>query len=806
MWGLSNLLFAQNPGDNIFAGIQVHTINIKFSQPNYWDSLLYYYNQGLEQYMPATVIVNGLQLDSVGVRLKGNSSFSHPNNKKSLRFAFDEYKDAQRWDGLKNIHLNNCYGDPTFMREKIHLGFCQSAGVAAPRANYANVYINDTLYALYSLVEHIDKKFLGTRYGDDGGDLFKAVDAFEGIQAASDFRWFTSVPDSYYTRYELKTDGSLTAWVNLINLLDTLNNYSNVANLLPLKVNLSAYYKAIATDVIFANLDSYNNSGRNFYFYFNPITGKMEWIVWDVGLSFGDYGGGVSNFENLSVTYLLSSTYRPLSGKVFNNSSLKNEYLNSLCQIFNTYFLQGDLFQKIDSIANIIRPYVYNDPRKQYSNSQFEINILSDLPISGVAGTSRIPGLKSFINSRKNSIQTQLTNLGVNCEYVIQPGDIVINEFMAQNDSIPDPNGEFDDWIELYNNTNQNLSLSGMYLTDDPANVTKWQFSPGTSINQNGFLIIWADEDSTQTGLHANFKLSASGDFIRLSKSDQTALDSITFGAQTSNLSMSRIPNGTGNFVQTQPTINSINIANSNLGGVVINEFMALNTLITDPSGEFEDWIELYNNTDQLIDLSSYYLSDKYTNPSKWQFPANTIINANSFLIVWADEDEGQPGLHSNFKLSSTDGEQIILSKSNLTVLDSITFGPQPSDLSMARIPNGTGPFVQGNPTFNSVNLPSGVEDDIKIAPQEYSLYQNYPNPFNPTTMVQYTIPVGSHVTLKVYNLLGDEVAVLVNQWKNAGSYSVEWNVKNNTLASGVYFYQLTAGEFVETKKMLLIR
>src|SRR3989304_7076861 len=92
------LVHAQNPGDVVFDGIKVHTINISLNQQNYWDSLLYYYYQGDEQYIVATVTLNGLTLDSVGVRLKGNSSFSHPNNKKSIRLGFGEYRDEQRGD------------------------------------------------------------------------------------------------------------------------------------------------------------------------------------------------------------------------------------------------------------------------------------------------------------------------------------------------------------------------------------------------------------------------------------------------------------------------------------------------------------------------------------------------------------------------------------------------------------------------------------------------------------------------------------------------------------------------------------
>ena len=85
-----------------------------------------------------------------------------------------------------------------------------------------------------------------------------------------------------------------------------------------------------------------------------------------------------------------------------------------------------------------------------------------------------------------------------------------------------------------------------------------------------------------------------------------------------------------------------------------------------------------------------------------------------------------------------------------------------------------------------------------------FSLIQNYPNPFNPTTKITYTLPEISFVTLKVYDLLGNEIATLVNEDKSAGRYEVSWDAKDYT--SGIYFYQFRAKDFVETKKMLLIK
>jgi hypothetical protein len=89
-----------------------------------------------------------------------------------------------------------------------------------------------------------------------------------------------------------------------------------------------------------------------------------------------------------------------------------------------------------------------------------------------------------------------------------------------------------------------------------------------------------------------------------------------------------------------------------------------------------------------------------------------------------------------------------------------------------------------------------------------YSLSQNYPNPFNPSTKINWQSPVGSWQTLKVYDILGNEVATLVNEYRDAGNYEVDFQsaVGSRQLANGVYFYQLRVGDFIETKKMILLK
>jgi hypothetical protein len=98
---------------------------------------------------------------------------------------------------------------------------------------------------------------------------------------------------------------------------------------------------------------------------------------------------------------------------------------------------------------------------------------------------------------------------------------------------------------------------------------------------------------------------------------------------------------------------------------------------------------------------------------------------------------------------------------------------------------------------------PTSIEIDIET-PNEYLLFQNYPNPFNPITTISFSIPVASFVSLKVFNSLGQEIEILISKELNEGNYKYDWNAKD--LTSGTYFYKLQAGDFIETKKMILIK
>ena len=199
-------------------------------------------------------------------------------------------------------------------------------------------------------------------------------------------------------------------------------------------------------------------------------------------------------------------------------------------------------------------------------------------------------------------------------------------------------------------------------------------------------------------------------------------IDSVTFEAMADDASLARVPDGDGDWESTdRPTPGA-----ENLAGIVsvepvvlyINEFMADNdAFIEDPdeAGAYEDWVELYNPGTESVDLSGMYMTDDLTDPVQWQIPAGMTIDAGGYLVVWADKDTDQGDAHAAFKLS-TDGEAIgLYNIDGATLIDSIEFGVQTTDISYGRYPDGTDNWVSmATPTPGAANVGETVSN---IAP-----------------------------------------------------------------------------------------
>jgi hypothetical protein len=209
------------------------------------------------------------------------------------------------------------------------------------------------------------------------------------------------------------------------------------------------------------------------------------------------------------------------------------------------------------------------------------------------------------------------------------------------------------------------------------------------------------------------------------------------------------------------------------IGNLVINEILADNTAKEkDEYGEREDWIELYNNSTSLLDLSSLYLSDDIAQMQKWKMPDSTTLIPGGYLIVWADKDSLQKTFHTNFSLSKT-ADVVILSNSGGSVLDSISFSNQWPNISFGRYPNGTGPFGQMPTTFDAHNTQS-----IGIAEVETkTAILAYPNPGNDLI---HLLNNRGPARVEIRNSLGQLIF--------EETFSGEISVNASAWAAGVYF------------------
>jgi hypothetical protein len=387
-------------------------------------------------------------------------------------------------------------------------------------------------------------------------------------------------------------------------------------------------------------------------------------------------------------------------------------------------------------------------------------------------------------------------------EYLVgyEPPSLFINEFMADNDSvIADEFGEYDDWLELYNPGPEPVDLGGMHLTDDLIDPTQFRITDGITIPAESYVLFWADNDPEQGPLHTNFRLSKDGDSLGLFGTDDAgnpSLDTYTFGAQTTDISEGRCPDGgdtwlcfagstpastnepcgaapviTGTqhtpaqpsstdrvtvttnitdngavasallwydagsgfvsvamdsqvdgkfhatvppqpdgtwvayyvwaqddagFTATDPPLAPDDVFGYEVGYVPpeisINEFMAANvSTVADEFGEYDDWLELYNPSQQPIDLGGVYLTDDLSDPTRFRITDGITIPVEGFVVFWADNDPEQGPFHTNFALDA-DGEEIGLFGAMGTVgIDAVVFAAQTADISFGRVPDGTG-------------------------------------------------------------------------------------------------------------------
>jgi hypothetical protein len=255
-------------------------------------------------------------------------------------------------------------------------------------------------------------------------------------------------------------------------------------------------------------------------------------------------------------------------------------------------------------------------------------------------------------------------------------------------------------WIELHYAGGAPFSLDGYFLSDNFSNLTQWAFPSTAAIQPQQYLLVWVDGEpgeSTPQDAHASFRLSAmTGSVVlsRLVNGTPQIVDYLNYSGLATNQSYGAHPQSSLRQPFDYPTPRGVNDPTPAPVRVFINEWMAGNSLaVRDPAdGDFNDWFELYNASASPVDLSGYKLTDLLANSNKFTIPDGFVIPAGGFLLVWADEEEGQSrtngDLHVGFRLS-VGGEQIGLFEPRGRLVDAVVFDGQTNDISQGRFPDG---------------------------------------------------------------------------------------------------------------------
>jgi hypothetical protein len=452
--------------------------------------------------------------------------------------------------------------------------------------------------------------------------------------------------------------------------------------------------------------------------------------------------------------------------------------------------------------------------------SEFSGEYFGDIPIQLKAIAKpgyEFLGWDGDVNQIQNAIEiSTATDIGLIANFKERgPYNIFINEFSSSNiDNIKDESDEFGDWIEIYNANDFEVNLGGLYLTDDLDDLFKYQIEENSQENTilaaKGYTLIWADDNSIKGAYHTNFKLSQKGEQLGLvQKIDGKAhiIDTLTYEEQYSNSSLSRYPDGSDNWVSIPATPSEANIYIP-ISGIFVNELMANNdSYFQNEFGEYEDWIELYNENDFEVDIGGMFLTDSLGHKTMSRIPTTepdaTTISPNGYLIIWADKEEEKGALHLNFKLSALGEEVGLIGSDGITILDTISFGSQTKNVSYGRLDEG----------WVKMNFPTPYEKNVysmtSAALTSTSIVRVYPNPFRDFVTIDFSSMSPQPFLIYIMDPTGkilDQFKIKESELKNRYSQWNGINTRGVIHKSGLYIYQIISEKEVLSGKFLLDR
>ncbi|MAJ44415.1 MAG: hypothetical protein CMF96_06700 [Candidatus Marinimicrobia bacterium] len=400
-----------------------------------------------------------------------------------------------------------------------------------------------------------------------------------------------------------------------------------------------------------------------------------------------------------------------------------------------------------------------------------------------------------------------------------QYSELIINEINYNSNS----NTDSGDWFEIYNPTSQALNISN-YIFKDEDNDHQFAFPQGTSINPNDYLVVCKDSvqftsqfpNITNLICGFDFGLSGNSDWVRIFNSEGILLDAVNYddeepwpseadgnGATLELIEFSSdnaLPESwsASNNYGTPGRINSTSIIgdiNSDGEVNILDVVLIVHSILDE---ETDSYLDLNNdsvvNILDVIILINNILQLELIDDATF---ANYLFDAGSFKIT-SDGYIGAVQLkirhNSNFDIILNDNTLIseYKTKGNSTII--VIVEPNEPEL-----------FKTNDSFYIQEILISNSQEIINInIPFNYELTNPYPNPFNNVTNIKYSLPTNTHVTMKIFNLLGREIATILNQNIEAGYHNIAWDAKNHS--SGVYFVKMITKNFIKTQKVVLLK
>lgn len=427
-----------------------------------------------------TLTIDGRQFGQVGIRYKGNGTIGDAEKtiKKSIRIELDHLGGTEKFLGTRTINLHCGVTDPSKCRETMTYFIYRKAGVPAPGTSFAEVRLNvsgkydSELWGLYTLVEHVDNRFLRAHFGTDAGLLMKPEGVRDLEHHGDEWELYRKsyLPKRKATKDEI---ARIIAFAKLVHKADDESFQREIGSY----IDIEAYLRFLAATSFVSNPDCFFILGHNYYLYLHPETAQFHFIPWDVDLALGNFPViGTNNQQmNLSLTHPYGGKHR-LTDRLLAIPQVAHQYQQILKQLSSGAFEQSMLLERAERFQAIAKDLIVRD--KQAAEARGED---TNTGLRGVLGGTT-PTLARFIQKRVMSLHGQMAGTvtgfvpsGGMAGGVFKMGSMLAEPMLASIDTNGDSLASRDEWLSTVN------KLFSTCQTNDDGKVTQQEL--GEAIN-----------------------------------------------------------------------------------------------------------------------------------------------------------------------------------------------------------------------------------------------------------------------------------------------------------------------------------